>query len=66
MLHILYGLVCCKNVVGDEVCRTVKKVENYCSKYCSTVAHRFSNCGMRKTTWWYAEGRFWLETHSIN
>jgi hypothetical protein len=29
MFHILYGLECRKNFVGDEVCRIVKKVENY-------------------------------------
>jgi hypothetical protein len=29
MLHILYGLVCRENVVGDEVCHIIKEVENY-------------------------------------
>jgi hypothetical protein len=29
MFHVLYGLVCRKNFVVDEVCRMVKKVENY-------------------------------------
>jgi hypothetical protein len=31
MVHIIYGLVCRENLVGDEVCRIVKKVENHCS-----------------------------------
>jgi len=31
ILYILYGLVCRGNVVGDEVCHMVKKVENYWS-----------------------------------
>jgi len=30
MFHILYyGLVCRENFVVDEVCRIVKKIENY-------------------------------------
>lgn len=28
MLHVLYGLVCCKNCVKNEVCRIVKNIEN--------------------------------------
>jgi hypothetical protein len=29
MVHMIYGLVCRENFVGDEVCRIVKKVENH-------------------------------------
>jgi hypothetical protein len=29
MIHIIYGLVCRENFVGDEMCRIVKKVENH-------------------------------------
>jgi hypothetical protein len=29
MVHIIYGLVSRENVVGDEVCRIVKEVENH-------------------------------------
>jgi len=28
---IIYGLVGCKNVVGDKVFSIVKKVDNYCN-----------------------------------
>jgi hypothetical protein len=31
MVQIVYELVCHENLVGDEVCRIVKKVENHCS-----------------------------------
>jgi hypothetical protein len=34
MDHIMYGLMCCENFVGDEVCRIVKKVE-------TTVLHNY-------------------------
>jgi hypothetical protein len=29
MVHIIYGLVCRENFVGDEMCHIVKKVENH-------------------------------------
>jgi hypothetical protein len=32
MVHIIYGLVCRENFIGDEMCRIVKKVENHCSR----------------------------------
>jgi hypothetical protein len=33
MVHIIYGLVCRENCVGDEVCRIVKKIENHWFKH---------------------------------
>lgn len=33
MFHIIYGLVCRKNSVGNEVYRIVEKVENHYSGY---------------------------------
>jgi len=41
MLHILYGLVCRENFVGDEVCYIVKNVENHCTKPCMCMYVQF-------------------------